>query len=706
MKSALISIILLLFASVSLAAPPAPILQSAQVEFAGANAPRVRLHYNAHGFAVRVERQEVGESVWHIIAAGFEHYPLSEHNPKAGGTQFLDSTDDVQSLTTVHWARPCYRLRAFDDDGSSPPSNVKCLDYPFAQHLIRTKAPKAECGPQGLKWHIEWETTEPGKVRLHARPQGDWQTHNWGAPLAVGLTNKSWSGQRPATPGTVLDWQAVQDVVGHPTQPYARVVVPDCTTHDFVLDVPFQRETWGVPTGELSLSWGAVHGAQSYCVDTHEQGFPWQRQFCVSGLDAIHPTPRNGRRIEVRIAAQLNGFEVHSSRHWVQMENYVRVPTTVFVANTHSSSVSSLNADTGAFLDHLTALVELDDASGVAISRDGLVLYVTTDMSSRLTMVDILNPRSLVLGGSIYDPPDLYRAADVTVQGDKLGLVMIQGRNWGGGIKLYNIMNPRQPLVTGSRFEQPNAIFGNPQSIDFAGNRICWPANGLWKQACGDMRDPSNVLVEFNVPQWKAITGPTDQKQRGRHIFVGDDSTNYLVVLDAPRSNPDMPAIVGLAGDADFDNPTSVTAVGHHVWVSSGSNVGGQRFGAVGLVDVSDPTNPRMIDKHVERTICDVNGQCTPPVEQGSRWGAARHRSAWYKSDGALCRYDHDKTFDSISQTWCTVDPRLAGSGGVALGFSPLGPPPRPPGCGLGFESVLALAAIRRLRNKKARKGD
>ncbi len=182
-----------------------------------------------------------------------------------------------------------------------------------------------------------------------------------------------------------------------------------------------------------------------------------------------------------------------------------------------------------------------------ALTVVGKYAYIASYASNTLNIVDISNPKSMSIVGTITDNSLLTGASSVYVSGNY-------------------------------------AYVG-----DYTTNTV----------SVVDVSNPYSLRVVGHVTDATKLSSVEDVYVNGKYAYAVSRDNNYLVVIDV--SVPDSPTIVGSVSDGtNMNGPLSVYVSGNYAYVA------GNISKSLALVDISDPTTPTVAGSLIDAT--NLNG--------------------------------------------------------------------------------------------------
>ncbi|HLX18825.1 MAG TPA: hypothetical protein VKR23_01625 [Gaiellaceae bacterium] len=261
----------------------------------------------------------------------------------------------------------------------------------------------------------------------------------------------------------------------------------------------------------------------------------------------------------------------------------------------------------------LANATSLSGADAVAIS--GSYAYVTAYNAGTLTVVDISNPVSPQVVGQTAFASSLLNGTNIAISGS-YAYVVSKNRNGASGsnvnddgsgnsLTIVDISNPTTPTIVGSLHDSVN-LFG-AYGVAVSGMYAYVAAQGcLTNQPCKnpnvgddfavvDVFDPSNPALVATIHNqslpspWTgsgALKHATSVALMGDYAFVTAAYTDRLTAIDV--SDPAAPTIAGSIQDtSQLEFPVDVATSNGYAFVADQF----QGLGRVAAVDVHDPTS-------------------------------------------------------------------------------------------------------------------
>lgn len=265
------------------------------------------------------------------------------------------------------------------------------------------------------------------------------------------------------------------------------------------------------------------------------------------------------------------------------------VPTTVFGQSTSTTAgnISSWRSglDEYANIKGLNPTVKstltdsrLAGSEGIAVV--GRYAYVVSNSTDRLNIIDISNPLSPAIVGSLQDSNLMNGAEDIVVNGNYAYVTEELGTDF----VVIDISNPSDPRITGS---VSHADFLNfPEDVYVVGKYAYVSAETGQYFTIIDVGDPYNPVITASFTD--ALFGNIEGVHvSGKYAYVTAENTDSLVIIDI--SNPNIPFIVGSVSSVTMNAASGVYVSGKYAYVTAETS---SRFV---VVDVSIPSAPVIV---------------------------------------------------------------------------------------------------------------
>lgn len=213
-------------------------------------------------------------------------------------------------------------------------------------------------------------------------------------------------------------------------------------------------------------------------------------------------------------------------------------------------------------------LVGSVDTPGFAtdIVLSGTTAYVA-DGGSGLQVIDVAAPQSPQIVGSVDTPGSAVDLAVVDT--------LIYIADTGGGLRIANVATPSAPVIIGVEDGLTSAV-----GVDVSGG-IAFMANGSSGVSSVDVSDPNNPWIIGGV-KTRSLGNALKIDVTQSRAYVTDQDSG-LVIIDI--SDPE--ALQILSGLETENTASDVNVMGIFAYVGSGAGVE--------LVDIQEPSSPRMV---------------------------------------------------------------------------------------------------------------
>ncbi len=225
---------------------------------------------------------------------------------------------------------------------------------------------------------------------------------------------------------------------------------------------------------------------------------------------------------------------------------------------------------------------EFSGAYGIYVR--GKYAYVVSSYSSndRLTVVDVSDPTSPKIIGSVNDTTNLDGAWRVFVVGDYAYVTC-----WSSDrLTVVDVSSPQAPTVVAS-ITAPE--LAGARGLYVSGNYAYVAAYSADRLVVIDISSPTAPRLLGSVYDGTRLDGAMGVFVKDGYAYVCAMEGDYLTILDV--SDPTSPTIVGGITDTQLDRPVDVYVSGSYAYVPVDSEVN-EGFT---IVDVSDPSNPSIV---------------------------------------------------------------------------------------------------------------
>lgn len=252
----------------------------------------------------------------------------------------------------------------------------------------------------------------------------------------------------------------------------------------------------------------------------------------------------------------------------------------------------------GDVLDHAILLDDIQPRIAIGGTKDGRIIRATT---MPITSTPIVS--------QLVDPVYLRGVEDVHLDGDYAYLPCREGRR----LTICSVKDPANPKVISS--------FTHSQLDDAAGfaingNTLYLASQNNHRLLVLDATDKSAVRLLGSVLIGEPGRGVLYKvAYRNGHCYVTHLSEKKLFVVNV--DDPTQPIVVGsVAVTTEDDGPFSVLLLGDYALVGT---IFGRR-NRLAVVDVKDPTEPRLITQVLDSAMGHVSGEVTGDLYFAVNW--------------------------------------------------------------------------------------
>ncbi|MBI2625724.1 hypothetical protein HYW68_01590, partial [Candidatus Parcubacteria bacterium] len=239
-------------------------------------------------------------------------------------------------------------------------------------------------------------------------------------------------------------------------------------------------------------------------------------------------------------------------------------PVSVFVSGRYACSIIDAT--------------NLSSAQYVFVS--GRYAYVAAQGGNRFTVVDVSNPTSPIVVGSVNDATNLNSPTSVFVS----GRYVYVSANTGNRLTVVDVSNPSSPTVVGSVNDATN--LAGARSVFVSGRYAYVAAYSGKRLTVVDVSNPASPTVTGSVNDATNLNGPYSVYVSGRYAYVAAQDGNRFTAVDV--STPASPTVVGSVYDAtNLSAPYSVFVSGRYAYAAAGN---GNRLTIVELPGLDVPT--------------------------------------------------------------------------------------------------------------------
>ncbi len=238
-----------------------------------------------------------------------------------------------------------------------------------------------------------------------------------------------------------------------------------------------------------------------------------------------------------------------------------------------------------------------DDANlrgAISVFVSGQYAYVAAYRNNRLTVVDVSNPASPTVVGSVKDDTNLRSARSVFVSGQYAYVTAPESN----ALTVVDVSNPASPTVIGS--VRDNTNLNGARSVYISGQYAYVAAYLGHRLTVVNISNPANPAVVSSVYDATKLEGSISVFVSGQYAYVAGLrqvlwENSHLTIVDV--SNPVGLFVAGSANDGtNLNNPNSVFVSGQYAYVTAYT---GNRLT---VVDVSNPSSPAVVGSVYDAT--------------------------------------------------------------------------------------------------------
>ena len=217
--------------------------------------------------------------------------------------------------------------------------------------------------------------------------------------------------------------------------------------------------------------------------------------------------------------------------------------------------------------------------------------------SNRFSVVDVSNPHSPVMAGSINDDVNLAGALHVSVD-DKYAYVTARNAN---RLTVVDISNPARPRVVSSLHDDEKLYLADGLYItqQYAYVTSHQFADKAYFNVI-DISDPHNLRFAGSLSSPLFLGGDLMDIE-GHYAYVPGNIADDLTVVDISR--PEEPRIVGNITDHEYLHGNSYTSVSNHFAYNVANFFDAVTPHRLTVVDVTDPASPRLVGSTKDPSI-------------------------------------------------------------------------------------------------------
>ncbi len=202
----------------------------------------------------------------------------------------------------------------------------------------------------------------------------------------------------------------------------------------------------------------------------------------------------------------------------------------------------------------------------------GNYAYVSAPYSNQMTIIDISNPFDPVYVGSVQNSTTLYHADGTWVQGRYA--YVISHNDSGPGVDYLNaidVSNPRKPVIvssiSSSNFRGGDQMYVSGKYAYVPGNANNEPTSGHTLSVV-DISNPASMQIVGSYTSSTYVGASCYVFGSGKYVYLSSMDNNRLTILDV--SNPASPQMVGSIQDNTYlANALFVQMAGKYAYVTS-----------------------------------------------------------------------------------------------------------------------------------------
>ena len=225
----------------------------------------------------------------------------------------------------------------------------------------------------------------------------------------------------------------------------------------------------------------------------------------------------------------------------------------------------------------------------------GNYAYTANWVGDRLTIIDISNPSSPTIVGSVQNSSILDGAGAVYVAGDYAYVAANAGSP--DRLVVIDVSNPSAPTIVGwvsdSRLEGGDHLY-------VSGNYAYVPAEFADALTIVDVSNPTSPQVVGWVSSSTLLDGTEEVFVEGKYAYVTAEHSDSFVVVDV--SDPTSPTIVGSIATSTLDGAEPIYVSGRYAYV------GAKNADRLVIIDISDPTSPTIVGSVTDSRLGGIDG--------------------------------------------------------------------------------------------------
>ncbi|MBA7623253.1 hypothetical protein ES703_30647 [subsurface metagenome] len=318
--------------------------------------------------------------------------------------------------------------------------------------------------------------------------------------------------------------------------------------------------------------WGnyAICDCEYHWLDTDSAEWVYEEQ--VQVIDVSDPSaPLLTGTYKTEANYNLQGIDV-SGDGYVYTSQYSETDETSKIVVIDVATDPASPAEVGSYIESESYF------KGIMLS--GNYAYILDSWwPSRLFALDISNPLLPSYAGECEANGDFY---DIDISGNFVGI-----SHGGDGFSLYDVSNPASPSQLGN-YDTPYGVFWrHGTSIVVSGDYVYLEGLRIM-----DVSDPSNPFLA-------GVGGAGDASSiaiSGRFAYCCGGWQRHFKIVDI--SSPTNPYQVASLGFPDGYQLFDVVVRGNYAYVSGNKGWGGNPYGILAVIDISNPMNPHIVGSY------------------------------------------------------------------------------------------------------------
>jgi hypothetical protein len=322
--------------------------------------------------------------------------------------------------------------------------------------------------------------------------------------------------------------------------------------------------------------------------------FIWPAAAFASTGPALLGSAANSTSLSGAISVAVSGQYAYTTAYWPGQL------TVLDISNPITPTVVGTTLATSSLKNGSNITISGSDAFVVSKNRNASSSSNDDGSGNGLTVVDISNPTSPLVLGTLQDPTRLFGAYGVAVQGQD-AYVASQGVLAGqpaspdtseGSFSVIDLatMTIVAHIDNGSLpapWTNQN-VFRHATSVAISGHYAYVTAFYDDRVTVVDISNPSSPVIVASLRDATNLADPADLAVQGNYLYLANqvNFSNQFSVVDI--SNPAKPVVVGSLNDANLEGAYRVRVRGDFAYVSA-SNVS-----TIAAVDISNPASPRV----------------------------------------------------------------------------------------------------------------